>query len=66
MTRYLTATPEAGMAYVSSVALLQEVLKCSFRLLVFIVYPQPICSLVSSLVLRALSAPSVLPVQSRP
>ena len=32
MTRYLTATPEAGMAYVSSVALLQEVLKCSFRL----------------------------------
>ena len=25
MTRYLTATPEAGMAYVSPVALLQEV-----------------------------------------
>ena len=25
MTRYLTATPEAGMAYVSPVTLLQEV-----------------------------------------
>ena len=44
MTRYLTATPEAGMAYVSPVALLQEVLKCSFRLGVFIVYPLPICN----------------------
>ena len=44
MTRYLTATPEAGMAYVSPVALLQEVSVIHSVLGVFIVYPLPICN----------------------